>query len=347
MTLNSIFLNFVLLFISLISCNNKNPKPYDNDNESLSVVDTSFVHVNVNTTETAVLDTVFKDYFYEEILNYGYRFGMPLTEWNKNLATLTKNGEVSELSELTFASERSDNLLPNINLVEGSYQGFIPVDKSENPNKRGFLIKGLFSIAKSDNKSIEVFRLNKRKIKEPILIGVRAEVFSPDSEIKDVINIMIAKDNLQFITGDNILVIDDKPLTVADFSSESSIGKMEKGFHDFAHTKRDGTSDGVSFEIDPNKYENRHSLRTALFQNDLFISKIMVIETDKTLTTRNRDNEIIGINNSNRKFKLYQEIYSKKQYKIDKTAIMTREQKEEYDKSSETQKLMNKALNSQ
>jgi hypothetical protein len=252
---------------------------------------------------------------------------MTLSEWNKHLATLANDGIIKELSEIDFVTNETPYF------IRGAYKGFLPVDNSDgfNKNRRGFHLIGLFSEPNAHNDTVEIFRLNNKIIDEPVLIGIQLDCDIPSSDIVEVIKIMVGKDNLDYVAGPNPITPNYDPLTAADFSDPVAehLGKFAK------------ESGGSS--SDENYVSNKSTSKT-LFQGRLFYSSIEVTESESAGVQRNSDYKIISISNAYRNYKLTQKLFSRKQFKLNIEDYMTQTQLDNYNNSSKTKELIDKAL---
>src|SRR5882672_6538773 len=151
---NCLLIAFIYFFMScnnLTQTNNQPNKPTTNLVDTKTATDTTTFN-----QQPIKQETIYKDFFYEDTLRNGYRFGMTLSEWNKHLAVLANDGVIKELSEIEFATSP--------NFVRGSYKGFLPIDKSDDINRKriGFYLTGLFSTPGYHRDTVEIFRLNNK-----------------------------------------------------------------------------------------------------------------------------------------------------------------------------------------
>lgn len=320
---NCLLIAFIYFFIS---CNDSTQTNNQTNKPTTNLVDTTTATQPTTSNQQLIKqDTIYNDFFYEDTLRNGYRFGMTLSEWNKRLAILANDGVIKELSEIDFATSS--------NFVRGSYKGFIPIDKSDDINRKriGFYLTGLFSTPSYHSDTVEIFRLNGKPINEPILIGIQLDCDVPYRDFAEVINIMVGKDNLEYVAGPDPMLPDNSPLTVEDFSDPvaESLGKFAK------------ESGGSSSD---EKYVSKTRSTKTLFQGRFFYSSIEVVETDNASVQRNSDYKIISMDNAYRNYTLTQKLFSKKQFNLNVEDYMTGTQLDNYKNSSTTKELIDKAL---
>lgn len=309
---------FIIFLVSIIylACNNSVPVETRNEPATSPV-----------TEQKRVPHTTYHEYFHEDTLRYGIRFGMTVTEWNKLFARLAKNNTVKELSN-TNASAKE-----NPYSIYKAFRAFVPFDNSEgiNRERNGFYISGLFITTEYKQDTVQIFKLDNRIIDESILIGIQIDYDVPTQEIKEVLNILIEKDQLDYIAGPRNFNLSYAPLAVSDFKDpvEASMLKFAK--------EHGGSSSS-------DNYSSKTLTQTALFEGRLFNSSIELTETRNASVMRNTDYEIYAINDAYRTYQLKQRLFSKKQFKLDIEQFMTLEQRKNFENSKETDRLIQSTL---
>lgn len=282
-------------------------------------------------------DTLYIDFVLEDTLKNGYRFGMTLTEWNKQLALLTKEGKIAELQEVSSKDYAGD-----LEQYWGyqSYKGFTPIytgDSNKVGSYRiGTFVTGLFLRPKQKLDSIQVFRRNNTMINEPVLIGIKKFWNIPSTDIIDVVDGIIYKDELNYVVGSTLSTLAFTPPGAADFESSVGYAKAGEAFIKFAK----GDKHITKYEDD---LTNESTYKT-LFQNKRFYCVIKIKEVETAHVRWNTDYKITSVTNARRDYQLTQEIYSKQQAKINVADYMTWEQRRNHENLIKSNELMNKAL---
>jgi hypothetical protein len=314
-------ISFVLITLLVFSRCNEHSNNQD-ENISTAKKDTA---ENNNATSIKKTDTIFKSYYYEDTLKNGYRFGMTVSGWNKQLAILAKSGFLSELAQMEFARYNDE--------VVGSYKGFYSEDKSggDDNRKNGFYITGLFANPHSTDDTVEVFKLNNKIVNQPILIGIKLDFNIPYGRYADMISILLGRDNLMYKAGPDPILPNENPLSIEEFSDPVA-DYMSKSAG--ASQKSPGEEKQISKE----------NTTKTLFEGKRFYSIIEVKEIDRATVTRNSEYKITSLKDGFRYYSLAETVYSKKQYDLKISDYMTDYQKQKIDKSSETKKLIDRAL---
>lgn len=315
----------ILIFSSLFiwgftSCNNQNQSKVIDEDTTKKIADTT--KMNYPKANKQKTDTIYKSFFFEDTLKGGYQFGMTVSQWNKHLATMAKNGYINELDEVRAANVE--------NLIQGSYTGFYSEDKTEgfNKNRNGYYITGLFTSPKNRNDTVEIYKLNNKTINEPVLIGIQRWFRISDENVADFINRLVEIDNLNYLAGPNPQLPNNNPLTPEEFSDD-----IQEGLEKFAGAK-----------IQENEQVTSRNVTSTLFEGRLFYCVIEATEKNTAYATRNADYKIVSIKNGFRDYLLVQKIYSKKQYDLRVSDYMTEMQKTNYDNKIKTKSLIDKAL---
>jgi hypothetical protein len=269
---------------------------------------------------------VYRDFHLENALRNGYRFGMTLSEWNKHLANLAENGTAKELSKVSIVDG------PGSDLKIGSYKAFFPIDASDNiqRSREGFYICGLFAQPQSQDGADEVFRINGTVTDEPILIGIQVDCSIPDYRINGAIQAMVDKDELQPLAGGRLPYTTDEPLDAIDFRDAvaEGIGRMNRE---------------MGKENDDERYAQMVLIDRTLLQSPLFYCVLELTETRRAEVVRNGDYRVQFISNAYRSYHLVQKIYSKKQSNLDIEKYMTPDERQNYQSTNETRKLIEEA----
>lgn len=328
-------LKIFILFLTLSGCNGISHQITNNPVSDTAINKYDKLENNENKKKT---DTTYIDFFSENPLQYGYRFGMTLSDWNKNLALLAQNDRVNELDKASRDNYTKDEMKywPG----ENSYRGFIKIYQSDssddNSNRIGSFIIGLFLKPKASDDSVQVFRLNKKIIDEPILVGIKREFNIPSSDIVNAENAIINQDQLDFVAGNKQYILSFDPPETKDFQSHLDGRKVWADFDK---------------EMDKNykpEYEGELTTKSeykTLLQNKLFYCVFVVEEIKSTYATWNQNYKIISITNSTRRYKLFQYIFSKRQAQLNVNDYMTSLERLNYQNSEKTKKLIDEALN--
>ena len=332
--------------IVITSCDNKeNKNPLA---DKLQPAESEFSSVNSTIIENSVkIDTVYKDFTYEDYIGF-YRFGMPLSEWNKSLAELDKNNIIKNLCKL--------NSTENSKFVYGSYQGFYELNQNDKTIEQGtgYYVKGLFENVKYHSDTVEILRLNGSSVNEPILIGIQIDFDINLSDINATINSILANDSLEFLAGSIPLVQNKCAITKEDFPIGMPDYILEENLNSALEKYKSNNNQNYS-------PSNSNSIPSSRRRRESFTSNFkilystknyyMTVELDKTTSAIvQRSNEmnnfeILYIEDGYCNYKLTQNFFSKLQSGLNIEDYMTSEELTRHRQSIQTKRLIDEALN--
>jgi hypothetical protein len=336
----------IFWIIMIASCDyneNKNASA-----EKLQSTESEINSLNSTITQESIKkDTVYKDFIYEEYIGF-YRFGMTLSEWNKRLAELAKNKIITSLSKL--------NSTENPRFVYDSYQGFFELNQNDKTTEHGpgCYVRGLFEKVNYHQDTVEIFRLNGHAVNEPILIGIQIDFDINLSSFNEIVNSMIANDNLKFIAGSIPLVLNNHPVSKEDFPigvPPDLIGEnMNAAIEQYNSDNNPNRSLSSSFSnpAPRKRIESFNNYFKILYSTNNYYMTIEVEKTTSAFVQRSNEinnYEILFIEGGHCNYKLTQKKFSKTQSRLNIEDYMTREELTKYKQSIQTKKLIDEALN--
>jgi hypothetical protein len=278
------------------------------------------IEIEVEQDSTSVKQEIvlYQKFFLEPPLEEGFQFGMLLSEWNKQLAILAKNGVIDWLN---------DN-------ADGYYFGRVEFSTYyDNSRKEGYGLTGIFKEAKNWNDTVEVLSRNNIKVKEPILIGIQYNYLIKPHNVVSQIEAIIRQNNLSYIAGYYPVNVNPKPITTSEFPYS---------LKDAAIALRGGREKEAMCNKVTDLTFSRVS--TALFENEQYYSVFTWEEKTSATVQKDNDCRVSYVYSGKRELSFQNTIYSKKQADLKVEDYLTNSQRDEIETRQRTQNLIDKAL---
>lgn len=195
------FMLFIFLTWILFKCNHVTGKK--STIELYQIVDSSNSKELID--KKSRIDTQFTNVYLENTPTIYGKFGMTITEWNRNLAQLAKDGVIEEIQEdsimnyYEFDDTRDDIASTYLHDGKTVYYGKKNLEKSS-----VMKIVGVFKQPKNYDNEHEVFLRDGKTINEGILTGIRFTFDIPTNRINKIYDNAISNDNLVYIAGTKI-----------------------------------------------------------------------------------------------------------------------------------------------
>lgn len=270
---------FVIGFFTLLSsCNN-------NDTSEISQVEEAQVEAFEPTTDKSE-EIVYRDFFLEQPLENGFRFGMLLSEWNKKLALFAKEGILYNLTDEPYSfyfnidgyGAHKYNYDYDYFHTDDSYLGTF------NSSDDKYSVLGIFTKSNS-----EVFKRNNVEINQPVLVGIKFKYFVDQSNVLTKIDNLIKDENLIYVAGSYPIINYNKPILLSEFDGFVNYYAVWKG--------------GKEKEEECNRVDLFYNkVECTLFENEKYYAVIEVNIHTSARVIRDNNCEIYSILSGERKF---------------------------------------------